>query len=532
MGYVPSDDGQHSPWIIESLKPIQISKVDLEEYIRLRKEFTKEEWVDLLVQSMGLEPEHFNFRSKLLQIARLIPFCENNYNFIELGPKGTGKSHIFSELSPHGILVSGGDVSQAKLFVNNANNRIGLVGFWDVVTFDEFAGSTKTPDKKLIDIMKNYMANKSFSRGKDVLGATASFAFVGNTEHSVPYMMKNTNLFDALPKVYYDSAFLDRLHIYIPGWEISKLRNEMFTENYGFIVDYLAEILKELRKEDYSSLIKNYVELDNSMTARDREGILKTFSGMVKILYPDGVLSHSDAIEIIEFSAEGRKRVKDQLIKMDDTFETVKFVFINKEMNKAQKIETLENVQYRPASESYIGDDEDPEIKSKKVQIESEIVPKPGQIIIQDNQEGITFEKLFSPYMKGAQNIILTDPYIRYPHQFKLLLEFCTVLTEIKDSDQETSLKVISWNEPEDRLKESTENFEEVAQSVFDLGINLTYELNPNIHDRTITADNGWKIILGRGLDIYIKPEGRFHIADVYPEKRKCRACEITYIKL
>jgi len=161
MGYLASEDSGKSPWVIEKLKPIQISKVDLNEYIGLRKEFTKDEWIDLLIQSMGLEPEHFSLRSKLIQLCRLIPFCENNYNFIELGPKGTGKSHIFSELSPHGILVSGGDVSQAKLFVNNANNKIGLVGYWDVVTFDEFAGSTKTPDKKLIDIMKNYMANKT-----------------------------------------------------------------------------------------------------------------------------------------------------------------------------------------------------------------------------------------------------------------------------------------------------------------------------------------------------------------------------------
>ena len=202
MGYLHSEASGNSPWIIENLKPIQISKVDLDEYIELRKNFTREEWIDLLIQSLGLVPEHYDFRSKLLQICRLIPFCENNYNFIELGPKGTGKSHIFSELSPHGILVSGGAVSQAKLFVNNSNNRIGLVGFWDVVTFDEFAGSIKKPDVKLVDIMKNYMANKSFSRGRDVVGATASFAFVGNTEHSVQYMLKNSNQFDALPKVY------------------------------------------------------------------------------------------------------------------------------------------------------------------------------------------------------------------------------------------------------------------------------------------------------------------------------------------
>ena len=202
------------------------------------------------MQSIGLNPEEFTFRSKLIQLARLIPFCENNYNLIELGPKGTGKSHIYSEMSPHGILISGGEVSKAKLFVNNSNGEIGLVGYWDVVSYDEFAGKTKKVDRGLVDIMKNYMANKTFSRGTEIYGASASMTFIGNTEHSVPYMLKHSDLFEALPKDYYDTAFLDRLHCYLAGWEVQKLRNEMFTDNYGFIVDYLAEILKELRKED------------------------------------------------------------------------------------------------------------------------------------------------------------------------------------------------------------------------------------------------------------------------------------------
>ncbi|KAA3613615.1 MAG: BREX system Lon protease-like protein BrxL [Calditrichaeota bacterium] len=528
MGYLASEESDSSPWIIDSLKPIQISSVDIEEFINLRVDFTKEEWVDLLISSMGLEPEHFNFRSKLLQIARLIPFCENNFNFIELGPKGTGKSHIFSELSPHGILVSGGDVSQAKLFVNNSNNKIGLVGFWDVITFDEFAGSTKKPDKKLVDIMKNYMANKSFSRGRDVLGATAAFAFVGNTEHAVPYMLKNSNLFDALPKAYYDSAFLDRLHLYIPGWEISKLRNEMFTDSYGFIVDYLAEILKEMRKEDYSSFAEKFVDLDSSLTTRDREGILKTFSGLAKILYPGGTISYEETIELIEFAMESRKRVKDQLIKMDDTFENVSFVYHDKRKNKEIRIETLENIKHlhiQPDDESEENADVENEPKKETFQA------KPGQIILSDNQEGVSFKMLFAAYLKEATEIKLVDPYIRYPHQFRLLLEFCSLLAELKEEDQEINLEVISWNEPDEKLNESIENFKEVAESVFDLGIHMEYDMNPNVHDRSIRANNGWKIILGRGLDIYLKPEGRFNIADVMPEKRKCKACEITYIR-
>ncbi|HZH67576.1 MAG TPA: BREX system Lon protease-like protein BrxL, partial [Chitinophagales bacterium] len=256
MGYMSTEDRESTPWIVESLKPIQISNIDLEEYKNARKEFTKDEWLDLLMQSIGLNPDEFTFRSKLIQLSRLIPFAENNYNLIELGPKGTGKSHIFSEMSPHGILISGGEVSKAKLFVNNSNGEIGLVGYWDTVAYDEFAGKSKRVDKGLVDIMKNYMANKTFSRGTQVYGASASMVFVGNTDHSVPYMLRHSNLFEALPKDYYDTAFLDRIHAYLPGWEVQKLRNEMFSNDYGFIVDYLAEILKELRKEDHMQSYK------------------------------------------------------------------------------------------------------------------------------------------------------------------------------------------------------------------------------------------------------------------------------------
>ena len=528
--YFYNEEGNESPWIIDELKPIQISNVDVDEFIECRKHFTRDEWVDLLIQSMGLDPDFFNFRSKLIQLSRLIPFCENNYNFIELGPKGTGKSHIFSELSPHGILVSGGDVTQAKLFVNNTNNQIGLVGYWDVVTFDEFAGSAKKPDKKLVDIMKNYMANKSFSRGKDIFGATASMVFVGNTEHSVPYMLKNSDLFDALPNVYYDTAFLDRLHSYIPGWEVNKLRNEMFTDGYGFVVDYYAEILKEFRKEDYISLIKDYVELDASLTTRDRDGITKTFSGLYKIIHPDGNASHEEVLELINYAAEGRKRVKDQLIKMDDTFEVVKFNFVDKRLNKTISIETLENIKHNvvPADEVNLNTNEIIE-QFNETSIDS---LKTGQVIIRDNQEGISYEKLFSKYLVGASKVTLVDPYIRVPYQMKQLLEFCMMLANNKTVDEEIELKVVTWNEPDHNLQQSTSNLEEIAESVFDLGIKMSYDMNPNQHDRYIEADNGWKIVLGRGLDIFLKPEGRYNIADVWQEKRKCRACEITYVNI
>ena len=523
MGYM-FEEGEKMPWLIQDLKPIQISHVDLGEFLELRKQFTKEEWVDLLMQSIGLEPTEFNFRSKLIQLSRLIPHCENNYNFIELGPKGTGKSHIFSELSPHGILISGGEVTQAKLFVNNTNNQIGLVGYWDVVAFDEFAGSTKTADKKLVDIMKNYMANKSFSRGKDVFGATASFAFVGNTEHSVPYMLKNTNLFDALPKAYYDTAFLDRVHIYLPGWEVNKLRNEMFTSGYGFIVDYVAEILKELRKDDFSPRLSEHVELDSSMTTRDRDAITKTFSGLMKIIYPHGEYSHEDALEIINYAIEGRKRVKDQLLKMDDTFETVEFAYRDIRLGQNGSVETLENLENDIITRASKGDNEEPD-GPKPLELSS------GQVVIRENQTGISYDSLFGPYLRGSKQVKLEDPYIRLPYQMKFLLEFCSTLMGVKADDEEVELHVVTWNDSEFGLQDSNQSLEEIAESVFDMGIKMTFEFEKSVHDRFIKSDNGWKIILGRGLDMFQKPEGKFSIADLRQEQRRCKACEITYLK-
>ncbi len=346
LSYMLSEDRGVSPWIIESIKPIQVSNVDVEEYKKAREAFSRDEWMDLLLHSIGLVPDQFNFRSKLIQLSRLIPYCENNFNFIELGPKGTGKSHLFTELSPHGILVSGGEVSIPNLFINNTTGRMGLVGYWDVVAFDEFAGSGKKGDAKLKDIMQNYMANKSFSRGKDVFGASASMAFVGNTEHSVPYMLKHSDLFEALPKTFHHSAFLDRVHSYLPGWEVSKLRSEMFSSDYGFIVDYLAEVMKELRKEDRTGDFLEYFELSPTLTSRDRDGIVKTFSGFLKVIYPHGEYTAEEAREIFEFAMECRKRIKDQLIRMDETYEQVDFLYKDLKTGQTHFVETLENEIY------------------------------------------------------------------------------------------------------------------------------------------------------------------------------------------
>ncbi len=344
--YRYSEDQRVVPWILTSIKPIQMSHFDFDQYLQARQQFTLDEWIDLLVQSIGFNPAKFSLRAKLFQLMRLVPYCERNYNLIELGPKGTGKSHIYSDFSPHGILISGGEVTVPKLFVNNATGRIGLVGYWDIVAFDEFAGKKKTANKALVDILKNYMANKTFSRGIETIGAEASLAFVGNTAHELEYMLRYTDLFEELPVQYYDSAFLDRIHFYIPGWEVEIIRGEMFTNGYGFVVDYLAEILRKLRNYDYAHHYQEYFRLFDEISTRDRDGVNKTFSGLMKILFPSGAASKEDIEMILEFAIEGRKRVKDQLMRIDTTYPEVSFGYIKVEDGSQVSVKTAEEKQY------------------------------------------------------------------------------------------------------------------------------------------------------------------------------------------
>ncbi|RYD46048.1 MAG: BREX system Lon protease-like protein BrxL, partial [Verrucomicrobiaceae bacterium] len=326
--YEVAEDPKASPWQIDTLKPIQIASVDHEAYLKARGQFTTEEWMDVLMQSVGFEPSMFGRRAKLLTLMRLIPYCERNYNLLELGPKGTGKSHIYAEFSPHGMLISGSEVTAPKLFVSNSSGgKIGLVGFWDCVCFDEFAGKDKKVDKTLVDIMKNYMANRTFSRGVEQLTAEASMVFMGNTKKSVAYMLKHSHFFEALPDKYIDSAFLDRIHAFNPGWEVSPVRHELFTGGYGFIVDYFAEVLKHLRTEDFTGAYKSHFEIASEVSTRDQTGFEKTFSGLMKILYPDGNATRDEVEEILSFSMECRRRVREHILRIDDTFKRNDFIY-------------------------------------------------------------------------------------------------------------------------------------------------------------------------------------------------------------
>ncbi|WP_170385551.1 MULTISPECIES: BREX system Lon protease-like protein BrxL [unclassified Ruegeria] len=556
VSYEFAEQAGVSPWTVDTLKPIQVAGVDFEMFKTSRDAFTTDEWIDVLMQSIGFNPDEFGKRSKLLQLMRLIPFVERNYNLIELGPKGTGKSHIYSEFSPHGQLISGGEVTVPKLFVNNSNGKIGLVGYWDVVAFDEFAGRTKKPQKALVDIMKNYMANKSFSRGVATMGAEASFAFVGNTAHNVPYMLKNSDLFEELPAEFHDSAFIDRLHSYLPGWEIEVIRSELFSDGYGFIVDYLAEILRYLRNDDFALVYQEAgFSLSSQISTRDRDAINKTMSGYLKLLFPNGGAIKEEIEELLTLAIESRKRVKDQLKRIDSTYPETNFHFVRPDGAKVH-VTTLEEDEFpkfyhrnlardeAEDDESLVDDEDTPVTDSSNVSDAQETsapvkdpakeLPREGHVVLKENRKGVTFEKIFGPWIKGASQITITDPYIRLFHQARNLMEFLEVVIRQKNPEDQVAVELITAPNDGDIAKQR-EFLDEIVASCAAAGVDFSWKFDEagTAHARHIVTDTGWKISLDRGLDIYQHfGSSAFSLAGRFQEHRAVKQFEVTYLKM
>lgn len=560
LGYSPNEAKNESPYILSKLKPIQLSSFDFDFYCSCREQFSTDEWIDVIVRTIGLDPEMLGRRDKLFQLTRLINYCERNYNFIELGPKGTGKSHVFSEFSPHGILISGGEVTPAKLFVNNSTGKIGLVGFWDCVAFDEFAGKGKRPKPDVVDIMKNYMANKSFSRGIEQVTAEASMAFVGNTSHDIGYMIANTDLFEDLPALYHDPAFIDRIHAYVPGWEMSIIRSEMFSSDYGFIVDYLAEALRHLRILDYSGLYREHYSLDTSLSTRDKDGINKTFSGLMKIVHPGKGATAEETRELLEFAMEMRKRVKDQLYRIDETFERVEFLYSDTDGGLCQVV-TLEEIEYADTyhaldlvpyegtehahapekgigsfvstvsegSRAAAGDRDDADGLVGEQRLET------GRKVFRENQRGMSYESLFGAYLEGAQEITITDPYVRQFYQLRNLMEFIEVFICHRVGFGEAPAKIRLITAPDEYPdSRQVEYLERIKETLYPQDIDFSYEIvsEGGLHARHVVTDTGWEILLDRGLDIF----QRFDAGDAFslearmPEMRRIKQFEVTYL--
>jgi len=330
MRYLFEESANRSPFVIADLTPIQMPNMDINEVFTGRRAFTKDQWIDVLMRSIGMEPANLKMRTKWLLLNRLIPLVENNYNCCELGPRSTGKSHVYREISPSSILVSGGQTTVANLFYNMGSKTVGLVGMWDVVAFDEVANIGGV--NETVDLMKDYMAAGSFSRGKDTIQAYASMVFIGNINDSVDTLVKTSHLFAPFPEKMVDSAFFDRFHAYIPGWEIPKFRPSFFTDDYGLIVDYLAEYFREMRKYSHADAIDKYFKLGNDLNQRDVIAVRRTVSGLVKLLFPHGEFGKDDIQECLEYAMEARRRVKEQLKKIGGIeFYDVHFSYIDNE---------------------------------------------------------------------------------------------------------------------------------------------------------------------------------------------------------
>lgn len=571
LSYSANEAKDESPFLLTMLKPIQMAGFDLDAHIEGRKQFTTQEWIDALIRSIGLDPAQLGERAKLFQLTRLIPFCERNYNLVELGPKGTGKSHVYSEFSPHGILISGGEVTPAKLFVNNSTGKIGLVGYWDCVAFDEFAGKNKRPKPDIVDILKNYMANKSFSRGIEQVTAEASLVFVGNTSHDVSYMINQTDLFEDLPVVYHDSAFIDRIHAYIPGWEVDIIRGDMFSSDYGFIVDYLAEALRSLRALDYSGLYRERFELSDDLSTRDRDGVLKTYSGLMKIIFPGKDATVEEEGRILEFAMELRKRVKDQIYRIDETFARTHFRFRQKG-GAWHEVTTLEEVNFprtyhsrdkvsldeeenrsaadltptpTPAStttsvvdESAISREPTVDASEPKLVEQAQILSEPfvGHREYRENQRGLSYERLFGPYLDGVQKVEIIDPYIRKFYQCRNLMEVLEVILSHFDySVPEVSVHLTTVRDDEFFGSKQDDYLQQIAEAMSPLGLSFTFDYDESrtIHDRKMVINDTWEILLGRGLDIwqYFDSGNAFVVETNVPEVRKVKEFGITYLR-
>ena len=579
LAYEANEARDESPYILMNLKPIQMSRFDFDGYVERRSHFSEDEWIDVLIRSIGLDPAQLGRRAKLFQLTRLVTYCERNYNLVELGPKGTGKSHVFSEFSPHGILISGGEVTPAKLFVNNSTGKIGLVGYWDCVAFDEFAGKNKKPKADIVDIMKNYMANKSFSRGIEQVTAEASMVFVGNTSHDVSYMINQTDLLEDLPAVYHDPAFIDRLHAYIPGWEMDIIRGDMFSSDFGFIVDYLAEALRAMRPMDYSGEVDRFFELSSSISTRDRDGVVKTCAGLMKILFPGRDETAEEAAEIVEFALEMRKRVKDTLIRIDETFERVDFAYRPKEGGEWRQVATLEELDYprtyhsldkvpwegdgaadrtvddaaddfgfeavessdAGAAASATGDgvgsgrDASAAAAEEPGRVEAD-GPQPGHIALRENQRGVSYEKLFGAYLEGAHDVEIIDPYVRTFHQCRNVMELLEVVMRHFKYDA-PAVNVHLVTAPDEYAdSKQVEYLQRIQESVARMGVNFTWDIDTSgsLHARHLKVDDRWDILLDRGLDIWQRFDSNdaFSIEGRMPETRRVKAFELTYMRV
>ena len=527
IGYNEIDDDDYA-FFIEEMRPIQLTRFDFAAYCKSRAEFTRDEWLAVVLRSVGLEPSQLTHRQRLHFVARLAPLVEANFNFIELGPRGTGKSYFFSEFSPYSTLISGGQATKATLFYNNARRKAGLISYWDTIAFDEVAG-IRVKDPDTIQIMKDYMANGRFSRGTEVI-ADASLAFVGNIDVSIEQIVNSPkqDLFLPMPKEF-DLAVMDRFACYLPGWEMPKNSSSFLTENFGFITDYLAEAFHhQLKQTNRYEEISKRVKLGRSIEGRDEKGIKKTLAAFLKILHPGCAPTDEEFDEYTAYAVESRRRVKEQMHKRKPDGEFAKFnlSFINAQGSEVEVfcpetkaaitggIQMLELPPTPPTVHSAA--------TTAPVAADSGVEPvglQDKHFKIHYGDTGHSYESIIGPYLAGATEVVIEDAYIRATHQVINFVRFCEAVVK---SPTIRKIRLVSVFPDEDKREEVGNKLQELKQSLLDFDVELEIRLNPTLHDREIRLDTGWIIKIGRGLDFYQKPENWNSIGVNDLTLRKC----------
>ncbi|MCP8687155.1 BREX system Lon protease-like protein BrxL [Marinobacterium sedimentorum] len=552
IAYNEIEDDDYA-FYIEDLSPIQLSRFNYDQYCEGRNEFSRDDWVDVVLRSVGLEPSKLTPRVKMHFIARLLPLVEPNFNFIELGPRGTGKSYFFSEFSPYSTLISGGQATKATLFYHNQRKKIGLVGFWDTVAFDE-VGGIKVKDPDTIQIMKDFMANGRFSRGVEVI-ADASMAFVGNLDLSVKQIVNSEvyDLFQPLPKEF-DLAIMDRFACYLPGWEMPKNSSEFLTNNYGFITDYLAEAFHyQLKHTNRYEEVSKRIRLGRAVEGRDEKGIKKTVAGLLKILHPSGAPSDEEFEQYVAYAVECRRRVKEQMNKRksDDEFALINLSYIDthgKEIVVYCPESKLASATQEPLRRDIHSESEGAPQTPRAPSAAKEPVESPTSAPSESDEEvatgveepqeqhftihygatGFSYESIMGPYLTGAKSIDIEDPYIRATHQVHNLVRFCEACIK---SPTLRKITLTTSHDDDTDLKELSERLEELKQSLLDIDIELDIKINNHMHDREIRIDNGWTVKIGRGLDFFQRPDGWFGVGANDLTLRKCQETKVDIYK-
>jgi len=554
LAHNPIDEDDYA-FYVEDLRPIQISRFDFDRYCEGRLKFTRDEWMAAILRTVGLEPDKLTKRVCMHFIARLAALIEPNYNYIELGPRGTGKSYFFSEFSPYATLISGGQATKSALFYNNARRKVGLVGFWDTVAFDE-VGGIKVKDPDTIQIMKDFMANGRFSRGAEVI-ADASMSFVGNFDLSISQVVNSDryDLFQPLPAEF-DLAIMDRFAAYIPGWEMPKNSSEFLTNSYGFITDYLAEAFHyQFKHSNRYDEVSKRIKLGKSVEGRDEKGIKKTVCAFLKILHPADMPSDEEFEEYVSYAVECRRRVKEQMNKRkpDDEFARIDLSYVDAKGGnvvvfcpESKDAEATQNPLRRQLTGNLSLAPEVPAAAAAELvdpvatinlappihTVEPIARPqdqlKEQHFTILYGDMGHSYESIIGPYLKGAKSLVIEDPYIRMPHQIQNFVRFCELVVR---SETVRKISLVCGYDDNTQLADIGEKLEQLKQSMLEIDVELDVKLNPNLHDREIRIDNGWTIKIGRGLDFYQRPGGWFEVGANDMSLRKCLETKVDIFR-